>query len=141
MFTAALETKNLKTIKLLVLQGVNVRSNNDFALRWASTNGDQNVVSYLLDTGCKVPSNNFAAVRWAYDSKHYNLSKLLLSHCTLEELKSLCTLLKTQRYNSPKRSFKKGENPETSLLAMVNKEASKKIVQKLSNKKTLDINL
>ena len=96
LMSLCLETKNVNSLKLLVGSGANPRYNNDFALRWASTNGMADIVDYLLVKGCSPAANNFAAPRWAYDSKQIGIAKSLLIHCNTKELQNLLLLLKSQ---------------------------------------------
>jgi ankyrin repeat protein len=129
----AIEKRNLEALKILTKYGANVRFNDDFALRWASTNGEKEIVSYLLEKKCNAASKNFASLRWAQDSNHTEITQLLLASCNLKELKNLTRLLEGEG--------KLSVNHYKNLLHFTKNELNKKLLSALSNKKSLSLEI
>jgi ankyrin repeat protein len=130
--TYALESKNLDALPLLVNHGADPHYNNEFALRWASTNGENDTVNYLLKLGAKPSANKFAPIRWAHDSKQIETTKLLLKACSLQDLKELLEITKeaTKPISfSPHKSTDTNAVPNLSNL--VKKEINKKLLENL----------
>ena len=70
---------NAEVVSLLLNVGANVHARDDYALRWASEKGHVEVVSLLLDDGANVHANDDCALRWASEQGHAEVVSLLLN--------------------------------------------------------------
>ena len=75
----AVEANDLEKVKYLVSIGADIRSNNDYAVKWASENGHLEMVQYLISIGADIRSQNDYAVRWAAGNGHLETVKYLVS--------------------------------------------------------------
>ncbi len=76
-----LASKNghLEVVKYLVSLGANIRSENDFALKYASRNGHLEVVKYLVSLGANIHADYDYAVKYASQNGHLDVVKYLVS--------------------------------------------------------------
>ena len=70
----------IKGIELALEKGADVHYNNEQALRWASEEGNTEIVKCLLDLGVDVNVNNDQALQWACSNGHTETVKLLLDN-------------------------------------------------------------
>jgi ankyrin repeat protein len=59
---------------------VNIHLKNDYAFRWASYNGQLNIVKYLMETTkVNIHAGENGALRWAYNNNHLEVIKYVLN--------------------------------------------------------------
>ena len=68
------------SFKYLVENGADVKTNNNYALRWASRYGHLDVVKYLVENSADVKTNNNSAVRLASEYGHLDVVKYLVEN-------------------------------------------------------------
>ena len=61
----AVENNNLKKVKKLVKQGVDIHARYDEAFCWAAYRGHLDIVKYFVSQGISILTNNNFAMRWA----------------------------------------------------------------------------
>ena len=66
-------------IKYFVLLGINIRDNNDLALRYAAHYGHLDLVKYLIAKGADIEAYDNFAIKYAALNGHINVVKYLLS--------------------------------------------------------------
>ena len=64
----------------LINEGANIHAYDDFALRYASSNGHVDLVKILLEHGADVHADNDSALRNASGGGHVEVVKILLEH-------------------------------------------------------------
>jgi ankyrin repeat protein len=67
-------------VSLLIENGANIRTLDDWAIRWASENGYSDVAEILLKNGADLHNLNDYAIRWASQNGHYEVVRLLLKN-------------------------------------------------------------
>ena len=78
-FFDAVKANNLEKVKYLVSLGADIRSTDDYAIRWASLNGHLEMVKYLVSLGADIRSRDDWAVQMASRNGHLEMVKYLLS--------------------------------------------------------------
>ncbi|AAV50298.1 putative ankyrin repeat protein [Acanthamoeba castellanii mimivirus] len=73
------DLRNPDTWKYMVSKGVDIRAEDDYAVKWASKNGHLKVVEYLVSLGADIKSDGDYAVRWASENGHIDVVKYLVS--------------------------------------------------------------
>ena len=68
---------NVDMVKLLLDNRADVHADDNWALRWASSNGRYEVVKLLLDNGADIHADNNWALIYASDNGHYKVVELL----------------------------------------------------------------
>ena len=69
---------DLEVIKKLVKEGADIHSNNDRALRWASSEGHFGVVKFLIEKGADIHADSDRALKWASSEGHLGIVRLLI---------------------------------------------------------------
>ena len=69
----------LEVVKYLVSLGANIRAQYDWSLRWASHNGHLNIVEYLVSIGADINAEHDWAVRHASKNGWLGIVKYLVS--------------------------------------------------------------
>jgi hypothetical protein len=64
---------NIDTFKYLISLGINLRTNDDYAIKWASTNGHLEIVKYLVELGADFRADNNYAGRMAFKNGHFKI--------------------------------------------------------------------
>ena len=75
----ASENGHLETVKYLVSVGADIRAHNDYAFRLASSNGHLETVKYLVSIGADIRADYDYAVKWASRNGHLETVKYLVS--------------------------------------------------------------
>ena len=75
----AVRNNNLEKVKNLVSLGADIRSQNDWAVRWASEKGHLEMVKYLVSLGADIRSYDNWAVQLASYFGHLEMVKYLVS--------------------------------------------------------------
>ena len=70
----------LEVVKYLVEQEADIHADNDCALRWAAENGHLRVVKYLVEHGANIHADNDCVLRWAAEEGHLEVVKYLVEH-------------------------------------------------------------
>jgi len=68
---------HLKVVQFLVSNGADIHADNDYAVRFASRNGHLDVVKFLISKGANIHSYNDSAARWASRNGHSEVVKLI----------------------------------------------------------------
>jgi len=79
-FRWAFTNGHIKVVKILLENGADVHVNTDFPLRQASENGHLEVVKLLLENGADVHASDDYALRWASRYGHIEVVKVLLEN-------------------------------------------------------------
>ena len=70
---------HLEVVKYLVSQGADIKTRDNYAVRWASRNGHLEVVKYLVSQGADIKTRDNYAVIWASRNRHLEVIKYLVS--------------------------------------------------------------
>ena len=68
---------DLEVIKELVESGANIHAQDDYAIRWASSNGQLEVVKYLAENGANIHAQDDYAICWASENGQLEVVKYL----------------------------------------------------------------
>ena len=74
----------LEIIKYLVEKGADIHFNNDYALRLASSYGKLDVIKYLVEQGADIYRNNNSTLRRASQSNQLEIIQYFLLDCEME---------------------------------------------------------
>jgi len=76
----ASENGQLELVKLLIDAGADVTADNNYAIIWASYKGHLEVVKLLIDAGADVTADDNKAIRWVSQKGHLEIVKLLIDN-------------------------------------------------------------
>ena len=71
---------NTEIVKLLIEAGADVTADGNYAIRWASRNGHEEIVKLLIEAGADVTAENNYAIAWASRNGHKEIVKLLIEY-------------------------------------------------------------
>jgi ankyrin repeat protein len=66
-------------VKLLIKNKANIHANDDYALRWSSSNGYIEVVKFLIEKGANIHADDDYALRWSSSNGHIEVVKFLIN--------------------------------------------------------------
>jgi ankyrin repeat protein len=67
-------------VRYLIERGVDIHTENDYALRWAAKNGDLELVKFLMNFGANIHAENDFALLWAVENGHFDIVRYLVEH-------------------------------------------------------------
>lgn len=79
---------HLEIVKYLYSHGANIEANND-AIIWASHNGHLDVVIFLTERGADIKSSNNVSVRWAFENGHHEVVNYLMKRGAILNYKNI----------------------------------------------------
>jgi ankyrin repeat protein len=80
MLIEACEHGLIKVVEALIKSEVDVTINDNFAIRWASYNGQDTIVQLLIDVGADCTTCNNEAIRWASKNGHLKVVDILIAN-------------------------------------------------------------
>ena len=69
--------EHFQIVKYLVENGANINADDDFALRYAASNGSLHIVHYLVENGANISSRNYSAIRNAENKGFFDTASYL----------------------------------------------------------------
>jgi len=121
---------HLDVVKCLVELGADIHAVDDYALRWAAEYGHLSVVKYLIEQGADIHANNDEALRWAASNGHLEIVKYLEE--LIEKEKSGNKNKKEENYIEQEQPDKKQSNEIANIIIEL-AEKNGLIIERLTN--------
>lgn len=106
----AVENGNLEFIKYLISKGVNIRTDNDYALCCAAEYGNLKIVEFLIKKGSSSRSKGNRALQYAVEYNRFEVVRYLLSLYFIDYNQALSWSIKKNYFEVVKYLVKIGAN-------------------------------
>ena len=71
---------HIEIVKFLVEKGANIHADDDYALRWSSFCGHNDVVKFLIEKGANIHADDDDALKWSSGNGHIEVVKILIEN-------------------------------------------------------------